>query len=510
MPTKPDKTYPEIWVVPAADQAQAQEASRAVKQGSARRILPGLYTGNLEDPLEQIVRRNIYQILGTLYPGCVLSHRTAFYGGQVGDGHIYATYKYTRNIELARGIVVHFMEGPEQQPEDMPFPHKVWMSSEGRLFLENMQVSRPRPGVPGKTAPQKDIEDRLIRIKDMRGEAGLNELRDAAGAIAKRLGWDAEYQRIYKLSGAILGTQKASLVTAGARARAGNPPYDGERVEAFDRLAAHLRTVPLRRFQETTTSRQAIINEAFFEAYFSNFIEGTEFEVDEAKSFVLDGIPPKSRPDDAHDVIGTYQLIIDKKLRDKLPTKPDEFINLLEERHEVLMKQRPDMRPGQFKEKPNRAGNTHFVAPELVRGTLHHGFLRLPSIPDPLGRAAYTMFLVSEVHPFDDGNGRVARLFMNAELSAAKLVRIIVPTVYRDDYLSGMRAITRNQDDAAYIRMVSRVQDFSRRLGFQEYDAALKQLEAANALEKPNQAKLIMPPEPVVAEFAAPDLANEP
>jgi fido (protein-threonine AMPylation protein) len=34
------------------------------------------------------------------------------------------------------------------------------------------------------------------------------------------------------------------------------------------------------------------------------------------------------------------------------------------------------------------------------------------------------MFLISEVHPFADGNGRIARIMMNAELVAAGEERI--------------------------------------------------------------------------------------
>jgi Fic family protein len=48
------------------------------------------------------------------------------------------------------------------------------------------------------------------------------------------------------------------------------------------------------------------------------------------------------------------------------------------------------------------------------------------------------MFLVAEVHPFADGNGRVARIMMNAELVAARESRIIVPTVFRNNYLMAL------------------------------------------------------------------------
>ena len=51
------------------------------------------------------------------------------------------------------------------------------------------------------------------------------------------------------------------------------------------------------------------------------------------------------------------------------------------------------------------------------------------------------MFLIAEVHPFADGNGRCGRIMMNAELVAANQARVIIPTVYRNNYLSGLKAL---------------------------------------------------------------------
>lgn len=45
----------------------------------------------------------------------------------------------------------------------------------------------------------------------------------------------------------------------------------------------------------------------------------------------------------------------------------------------------------------------------------------------PFARAVFMMFMVSEVHPLDDGNGRVACVMMNAELSANGEQRVIIP-----------------------------------------------------------------------------------
>jgi Fic family protein len=51
---------------------------------------------------------------------------------------------------------------------------------------------------------------------------------------------------------------------------------------------------------------------------------------------------------------------------------------------------------------------------------------------------------IVEVHLFADGNGCIARIAMNAELAAADVVRILVPTVYRNNYLAGLKGATNN------------------------------------------------------------------
>ena len=70
------------------------------------------------------------------------------------------------------------------------------------------------------------------------------------------------------------------------------------------------------------------------------------------------------------------------------------------------------------------------------------------------------MFLVSEVHPFADGNGRVAQIMMNAELVATAESRIIVPTVFRNNYLAALKALSQNRITGAIIRTL----DFAQRI----------------------------------------------
>ena len=157
------------------------------------------------------------------------------------------------------------------------------------------------------------------------------------------------------------------------------------------------------------------------------------------------------------------------------------------------MNARPETRPGELKAEINRAGDTVFVAPDLVRGTLARGFEFYKVLDSPSAKAAFMMFLIAEVHPFNDGNGRIARVMMNAELVAAGLRRIIIPTVLRDDYLGALRALSRREAPAAYLRMIDHAQRFSASVDFSDFASARRALDGANAFKDPGEARLMIP-----------------
>jgi Fic family protein len=91
------------------------------------------------------------------------------------------------------------------------------------------------------------------------------------------------------------------------------------------------------------------------------------------------------------------------------------------------------------------------------------------------------MFVVSEIHPFLDGNGRIARVMMNAELVKGGQSKIIIPTVYRDDYLGALRKLTRQGNPEVYIRMLSRTHEFSDTIASESLDEMQLLLERSNA-----------------------------
>lgn len=188
-----------------------------------------------------------------------------------------------------------------------------------------------------------------------------------------------------------------------------------------------------------------------------------------------------TRDADSHDVLGTYQIVSNKKEMSRVPSSQEELIDMLQYRHRILLGARMSKKPGEFKDKNNQAGQTHFVDFNLVKGTLIKGFEYLNLMKDAFSRAAYIMFMISEIHPFLDGNGRMARVMMNAELVKQNQSRIIIPTVYRDDYLGALRLLTRQKDPVTYVKMLKRAQEFSATIEAEHMDTVETYLESCNA-----------------------------
>jgi hypothetical protein len=124
-----------------------------------------------------------------------------------------------------------------------------------------------------------------------------------------------------------------------------------------------------------------------------------------------------------------------------------------------------------------------------VRGTLRRGFECYRSLEPGFRRAVFGMFLITEAHPFGDGNGRVARAFANADLSAAGQRRLMIPIVYRDDYLGALRAMSRRGAPMPLIRALSRAQAWADEVSWSNMASAQGDLERTNAMLTPLEAE---------------------
>ena len=470
-------------VMASSDKKDANPKSSMIKEGTLRKIAPKVYTTNMEDSPETIVARNLFYILGQLFPHAVISHRSAFELKQTETGDIFLTYNYSRNVSLP-GITVHLLEGPMGTEHDMPFIENLFVSSNERRMLENLQKGRARNGSVSKCMPREVIEENLEKMLQVNGETGINAFRDKARDVAKELGMDGEFEALNSIVSALLTTKPSTILTSPkAVARANGLPYDGERVKLFELLFKALKNDVFADIDEPNQTTAEFRNFAFFESYFSNYIEGTEFEIEEAWEIVETGKPMPARNADSHDVLGTFQIVASRREMRRTPQTAEELIEILQERHRVMMAARPDRDPGMFKMKNNHAGDTHFVDYTLVRGTLMKGFEYYQALESPFAKALFMLFMISEVHPFNDGNGRISRIMMNAELVHADQSKIIIPTVFREDYLNALRRLTRKGDPSVIVRAISRVRQFSANITGEDFVATKEYLEKCYAFK---------------------------
>jgi hypothetical protein len=480
----------------AEDKTNAQRIARLAKAGRLRKIHSGIYTSDLTSPLEQIVRPAWRQISEYLYPDAVVAYRSAQLGMQDEHGNIYLVKgKRVRTLQLP-GLTLNILSGApaiQNLPasmNDTPYG-KLFVSSEARRLLENLYTGR---GSENRTMGRRWVESHLSKLCTIRGEHKLNALRDDAKFIASELGFEAQFKTLNTIISALLQTGKArALSAADALARAAGRPYDPDRVEIFDTLFSALRK-PFPMITDPARNGVSGLNFAFFESYFSNYIEGTTFTVEEASEIIFDGKMIPTRNEDSHDVLGTFRAIMDQPYRSQPPNSEDDFLAWLQQCNYKILSSRPDKDPGEWKVQANQAGNTIFVHPELVKGTLREGFKRIALLEDPFARALMAMFIVTEIHPFMDGNGRTARLTMNAYLTQSSVCRIIIPTGYREDYLLPLKALSQNNDPTPFVRSMTRAWKWTAGFDYSDFQKLWEKLKACNAFtDNPYQYQLLDP-----------------
>lgn len=474
-PKKLPPALPEAFV---STSQIASLVAREFKRGNIRKLASRVYSTNLSDAPETIVRRNLWVLVAALFPGALIADRTAIENRPAADGSVFLISGKKNPLTLP-GIVLRPRRGAAALATDRDFVGGLKLSSRARACLENFRGSRSRDGATPRTLGRQEMEDFLEDLLSRHGPTELNRLRDEARGIAGVLELTKQFKELDKLVGTLLSSRTSELTSPRSQARVLGRPYDAQRLELFEVLRHELDHLPPKIRRERVAKNGSVL--PFFEAYFSNYIEGTEFEVAEAEEIIFGGKIPSQRPADAHDILATFRLVADTKFMQSSITSARQFIELLKTCHAQIMGGRPEKEPGSFKQVANRAGSTLFVSPELVLGTLERGFEIQQSIASPFGRAIFIMFLISEVHPFLDGNGRTARIFMNMQLVAAHECRIVIPTAYRENYLSGLRAMSHNRLASTLVRVLDFAQRYTSLIQWHSLEDAKKILEETNA-----------------------------
>ena len=156
--------------------------------GELREVASRIYSSDLTNPPETLTRKNWLPVVQHLFSGELIRHRSQLEEQSAADGHLFLTYRYTRNVEWP-GLVVHLLGGPGPLPGDAPFgAGSLLFESGAQGLLENLQPARVRKGEVSKTLPLANVEERLETVRRIRGGEGLNTLRDQTREVAAALG----------------------------------------------------------------------------------------------------------------------------------------------------------------------------------------------------------------------------------------------------------------------------------------------------------------------------------
>lgn len=471
---------------------ETQKASRLAAKGEWFRIRRGIYT-DTPDPVKitRTLNNNWMEVACHIFDGPVAVARTA---AELvpAEGRLYFV---SSKLKAHRAVIVghlNFDISPGNTSlgvEEIGLEMK--RSNPARYCLENLVLSRGDKHSK-KTLGSQWVESELIKIIRRGGEQAINDLRDEARNLSVGLGLEMEFEKLDKLISALLKTHPAEgvLKTRSGMAEAKGESFDQTRLERFRGLGEYLKKAELSA-NDYEYNKSGWRNLTFFDSYFSNFIEGTEFTLEEAEEIAFAKKEVYARHQDSHDILAHIEISGDIAEMSKTPVDAADLIDILKVRHGVLLSERPSKRPGQFKIKPNQAGGTDFVLPEHVEGTLVQGFEVYEELPAGSSRAIFMHFMISEVHPFDDGNGRLSRIMMNAELVSQDQYKLIMPIVQRDSYLNGLRAATRQGRFRTMVKLLHQMQSYTASLDWSEYGELKAAIQKHAADKEPDEGTTI-------------------
>ncbi len=211
--------------------------------------------------------------------------------------------------------------------------------------------------------------------------------------------------------------------------------------------------------------------------YHSNAIEGNSLTLGETRSLILHGLTAHGKSMRDHlDIEGHDEAVkaIEHADDDK-EVLNEVFIRnlhrkLLKEPYEIDA-QTPDGRPtkrlitiGNYKTQPNNVRTStgeiyYFTPPDQVKpamSDLMDWYRKAESQGEhPIVIAATFHYRFVRIHPFDDGNGRMARLLMNMILIVHGYAVAIIPVQKRNRYIDFLERADKSEDLAEFISYVA-------------------------------------------------------
>ncbi|NQY08688.1 MAG: Fic family protein [Flavobacteriales bacterium] len=196
--------------------------------------------------------------------------------------------------------------------------------------------------------------------------------------------------------------------------------------------------------------------------YHSNHIEGNSLTYGETKALILFGTTAQGKPLKDHFEISGHNEAIDS-VYDVIKEERPLTEHFIREMHTILLKKpyevdaiTPDGKPtkkliqvGKYKETPNHVKTAtgeifRFATPEETPAKMQelldwYSEKKEEKSIEPIILAAEFHYKFISIHPFDDGNGRLARLMMNFILMKFGYPPTIIHTEDKENYFAVLR-----------------------------------------------------------------------
>ena len=209
--------------------------------------------------------------------------------------------------------------------------------------------------------------------------------------------------------------------------------------------------------------------------YNSNAIEGNTLTYGETDFFLREGLTSEGKPLKDYLEAKNHAESIDL-LHDYIRQKRKLSEGLIKELHALLLKGieftyargmggkiiKKTLTPGKYKTRPNHVLTTsgqvhHCTSPLHVLDEMEKliKWLEKAKGMHPIEKAAIFHYEFVAIHPFDDGNGRLARLLMNLIIMTAGFPPCVVRNSRRKRYLECLEIADIEKDKAPFVTFIA-------------------------------------------------------